>query len=255
MKITPLKVFLTYIFVIFICAILYFYLPRVFTNNITFGDSLYFSVVTITTLGYGDLSPITDIGKAIAALEALLGVILMGIFLLSVSNQLIEKEAGKRIDAAKGNLKAQYNAWKRDIMFSLMFLAEPDKSVPSNFAEKLSDVKRFREYFKEDDSARWYAIANNLSSDSYYSNEIIYGLESLQHHIETFIVVTRVGETEVLKQLTQYVNHLRSMRRRDLDDYDGQKGFMGDLWSILAQWDFSSGFHDTDILLDTIDKV
>jgi len=66
-------------------------------------------------------------------------------------------------------------------------------------------------------------------------------IENLQSHVETFIAVSRVGETEILKQLTQYVNHLRSMHRRNLDDYDDQKVFMRDLWSILAQWDFSSG--------------
>jgi hypothetical protein len=98
-------------------------------------------------------------------------------------------------------------------------------------------------------------VANNLSSDSYYSNEVIHGLENLQSHIESFITVSRTCEAEVLELLTQYVNHLRSLRRRDLDDYDDQKCFMRDLWSILAQGDFSSGDHGKDILLDTIDKV
>jgi len=255
MKVTPLKVFLSYITVILICVILYFSLPETFSREITFGDSLYFSVVTITTLGYGDLSPISSAGKTIAATEALLGVILMGVFLLAVSSQLIEREERKRIDAAKANLKAQYNAWRQNIMFSLVFLAEPRQGVRSDLAEKLTDVKYFREYFKEDDSARWYSIANNLTSDSYYSNEIINGIEALQHHIEIFVTVVRVSDAELLKQLTQYVDHLRNMRKRNLDDYDDQKGLMRDLWSILAQWDLSSGDHNKDILLDVIEKI
>ena len=135
---------------ILICAILYFSVPEIFKDDITFGDSLYFSVVTITTLGYGDFSPISASGKTIAAFEALLGVILMGLFLLSVSNQLIEKEERKRIDAAKENLKAQYGAWRQNIIYSLLFLSEPDKGVASELAEQLTDVNRFREYFKED---------------------------------------------------------------------------------------------------------
>ncbi len=255
MKLTPLKVFFAYISVVLICALIYVSVPEMFKEKITLGDSLYFSVVTITTLGYGDLSPISDFGKAIAALEAFLGVVLMGLFLLSVSNQQIEKEERKRIDAAKENLKAQYNAWKQNVIYSLLFLSEPGNGVASDLAEQLTDVNDFREYFKEDNDVRWYAVANNISSDNYHSNEVIHGLENLQSHIETFIAVSRIRETEVLKLLTQYVNHLRSLRRRDLDDYDDQKGFMRDLWSILAQWDFSSGDHGKDILLDTIDKV
>lgn len=252
---TPVKVFVAYISVIVVSAGLYFYLPDVLNKEITFGDSLYFSVVTITTLGYGDLSPISGIGKAVAAIEALLGVILMGGFLLAVSNQLLEKEERKRIEAAKENLKAQYNAWKHDIMYSLLFLTEPGKVVDSALPDKLSDVDTFRKYFKENDSARWNAIANNLSNESYYSNEIVHGLEVFQHHIETFLTVSRISNPEVLKQLTRYVNHLRNLRKRDLDEHDDQKGFMTDLWSILAQWDFSSGVHKRDVFLEAIDSV
>ena len=55
MKMTPVKVFVAYILVIVVSAALYFKLPAALNKEITFGDSLYFSVVTITTLGYGDL--------------------------------------------------------------------------------------------------------------------------------------------------------------------------------------------------------
>jgi len=33
----------------------------------------YYSVITITTLGYGDIAPVTEVAKAFAALEALVG--------------------------------------------------------------------------------------------------------------------------------------------------------------------------------------
>jgi len=255
LRLTPLKVFLTYTLVIFISTFFYFYIPEIFEEKITISDSLYFSVVTITTLGYGDLSPISNCGKTIAALEALLGVILIGIFLLAVSNQLIEKEEKKRIDAAKENIKAQYNAWKHDIMYSLLFLLEPDKGVDSDLPNKLTDVNEFKEYFKEDNSSRWHAIASNLSSDSYYSNEVTSGLEALQHHIETFISVARISDPHVLMQLTDYINQLRWMRKRNLDEYDDQKVFMRNLWSILAQWDFMTGHHHRDILLEAINNT
>ena len=50
-------------------------------------DFLYFSFVTLTTLGYGDLSPAGDVGRTIAVIEALLGQLyLVTIVALVVSN-------------------------------------------------------------------------------------------------------------------------------------------------------------------------
>lgn len=37
------------------------------------GDFLYFSVITLTTVGYGDLTPATAVGRTIAMTEALVG--------------------------------------------------------------------------------------------------------------------------------------------------------------------------------------
>jgi lysylphosphatidylglycerol synthetase-like protein (DUF2156 family) len=51
-----------------------------FFNNGIAGDGsdfAYFSVVTVTTLGYGDLSPATDVGRSLVILETLLGQIFL----------------------------------------------------------------------------------------------------------------------------------------------------------------------------------
>lgn len=40
----------------------------------TFGDFLYFSITTLTTLGYGDITPASGLMKILAGLEALLGI-------------------------------------------------------------------------------------------------------------------------------------------------------------------------------------
>ena len=51
-------------------------------------EALYFSTVTITTLGYGDMIPISPLGQKLALLEPLLGFILVvlviGVFLTGV---------------------------------------------------------------------------------------------------------------------------------------------------------------------------
>jgi hypothetical protein len=65
-------------------AFLYMSVARIgedafFANGVVGGmsDFVYFSVVTITTLGYGDLTPATDIGRSIAMVETLFGQIFL----------------------------------------------------------------------------------------------------------------------------------------------------------------------------------
>jgi hypothetical protein len=46
---------------------------------------MYFSVVTITTLGYGDLAPASDIGRYFATSEAIIGQV----FLVTIVARLV----------------------------------------------------------------------------------------------------------------------------------------------------------------------
>ena len=55
-----------------------------------FGRMFYFSAVTITTLGYGDIVPITRISRTLVTVEAILGVVLVGLFLNSLAYQFIK---------------------------------------------------------------------------------------------------------------------------------------------------------------------
>ena len=83
-----------FIGIIFVCGMLFYFgtphgwgiqptfpgsgVPNV-PVQIGFLDCIYFSVVTITTLGYGDYRP-ESYGRFIAAFEVLGGIVLMGIF-------------------------------------------------------------------------------------------------------------------------------------------------------------------------------
>ena len=44
-------------------------------------DYIYFSIVTITTLGYGDIHPVNAMGKIVASAEVISGIVLFGLFL------------------------------------------------------------------------------------------------------------------------------------------------------------------------------
>lgn len=55
------------------------------------GNAFYFSIVTITTLGFGDVTPANGWGQALVSMEALSGVVLIGLFLNAISEQQTRK--------------------------------------------------------------------------------------------------------------------------------------------------------------------
>jgi hypothetical protein len=53
-------------------------------NNDNFWRLIYFSAMTITTVGYGDIVPITPCARLLVTIEAIFGVVLIGFFLNSL---------------------------------------------------------------------------------------------------------------------------------------------------------------------------
>lgn len=92
---SPLFFGLSYLALIPIYALIYKYVPDIY-NTLTLSDgktllsfyeSIYFSAVTITTLGYGDISPNGSISQLTSASEAVLGIVTIGLFLNSLSRR------------------------------------------------------------------------------------------------------------------------------------------------------------------------
>ena len=61
----------------------------------TLGDALYYSAITITTLGYGDIVPVSDSARMLASTEALFGQFYIAIMLAQLVATYISGKAGK----------------------------------------------------------------------------------------------------------------------------------------------------------------
>ena len=78
-------------------------------NITSFGDSLWWAAVTITTVGYGDFTPVTLRGRAIATLLMLGGVAVLGVLTATLSSWLVQRvsEAEERRKETDGPPKLE----------------------------------------------------------------------------------------------------------------------------------------------------
>lgn len=78
-----------YIILIVLFALIYLIFPSGSFENgplDTFTDSMYFSTVTVTSLGFGDIYPVTVLAKWFVVAEIIFGVVIIGLFLNSVAH-------------------------------------------------------------------------------------------------------------------------------------------------------------------------
>ena len=71
-------------------------------EGISIGNSMYFSFITAFTIGYGDITPITIIGKVLAIIIGLIGIIFTGLVVAISARALVTTiEEEKRIKRIK----------------------------------------------------------------------------------------------------------------------------------------------------------
>ena len=94
-----LRIFIVFLVIIIVLGTLGFR----FTEGLSLVDAFYFSIVTIATVGYGDIHPSTETGKFLAMLLILCGV---GTFLGVVANatEMIVNRREKQMKLKKTNM-------------------------------------------------------------------------------------------------------------------------------------------------------
>ena len=83
MKIKYIGIYI--LFVILVFALIYCGISSSINNLDGFGSALYFSIVTITTLGFGEMYPLDAFARTMVCLEVLAGVVFVGVFLNSIA--------------------------------------------------------------------------------------------------------------------------------------------------------------------------
>jgi voltage-gated potassium channel len=92
---------------------------------LTFGDAVWWAVATITTVGYGDMYPVTPLGRIVAAALMMSGIAVLGVVTASIASWLVQRVEETTVAAAEsaeqpvltevGELAAEVAALRREI--------------------------------------------------------------------------------------------------------------------------------------------
>ena len=73
-----MRLILTIFILFFVSSGLFFHVEHLVNPKVnTFGDSFYYTVITLTTVGFGDITPVSEKGRWVTTLMVLSGIILI----------------------------------------------------------------------------------------------------------------------------------------------------------------------------------
>ena len=92
---------------------------------LTFGDAAWWAITTITTVGYGDMYPVTAAGRLVAAALMMSGIAVLGVVTASIASWLVQRveesteaaaeSAEEPVRAELGELVAEIADLRREI--------------------------------------------------------------------------------------------------------------------------------------------
>lgn len=94
-------------FVIFFIVILLGTFAYHFVEGWNYLDSLYFVVITATTIGYGDIVPQTDLGKIFTMFFSFFGIIVVFYAVSIITGNVFRKYFGRKVGQLKKEIKKQ----------------------------------------------------------------------------------------------------------------------------------------------------
>ena len=100
------RLFLTILMIFFISSNLFFYVENNLNPNVkNFGDAFYFTVVALTTVGFGDIIPLSKAGKWITVLMILSGVVLIPLQISQIVKEWVRMATKKEAVCPKCGLR------------------------------------------------------------------------------------------------------------------------------------------------------
>jgi voltage-gated potassium channel len=101
----------------------------------SFGDAVWWSITTVTTVGYGDLSPVTGKGRVIAVLLMMGGISLVGVVTATLASWIVQRVAQEDSEHEAATA-AQMGAVHEDVRLQLEGLRNEIQQLRDVFASR-----------------------------------------------------------------------------------------------------------------------
>ena len=100
------RLLLTILMIFFISSGLFYFVESDLNPNVkNFGDAFYFTVVALTTVGFGDIIPLSDAGKWVTVLMILSGIVLIPWQISQIAKEWVRMGTKKEIICPKCGLR------------------------------------------------------------------------------------------------------------------------------------------------------
>jgi len=251
----PILVGSIYITSIPIFGLFYYFNPSFWEDPLTYVQSIYFSVVTITTLGYGDITPQTEMARVLTAIESIVGIILIGLFLNAVARASDIRREERHNQAAKRHLLAQYKEWREDLLHACLRAAESSYSVEYDLEKKLVDFKEFKWYFSGDNRDRWSKVLGGMQDDETIIADIIVLSELFSQQINNALGKINTDNTKSLGILTRVSQEAFKRRNLEVFSVDPVKYIGQYVYEILCMWNTVDGAMKEDFIESAIKNL
>ena len=111
-----------------------------------FGDAIWWAIETVTTVGYGDLYPVTVEGKIIAAFLMIVGIGVLGIFISTFGAALIESRLRmKKSDSAVEDQSPNLEEPKSDTGTSIVHTTNFNTDAKNFIKQKVDEIEKMNE--------------------------------------------------------------------------------------------------------------